>query len=797
MSALPTLPHPTVNFDVIPEQMRRVRRWILWRDTAGRKRPFTVAGSSADSTDPATWSSFADALAAFQSGTYTGLGFVLGDGFAGIDLDDVRNPETGYLHSHAQWLIGVAGSYAEVSPSGTGVKIFGAGLWAGFIPGLVPRKEASGTTELRETSAKNRRPFADGEIEVYCDQRYFTVTGQRIGDGEFRDLSSAFEVLREQYSGQRIPEKPTRQKPAPAAAEEPTPPPPTVLVADVNPLLGDDQIIAIASRSKNGPAFVALWNGDLTAYNGDQSNADLTLCQYLAFYTHNDPARIDRLFRRSKLFREKWERSDYRNRTISLAISSCRKFWDPSNAVPYDNPHRLAERFIEENPTLKFWRGDYLVWCDGCYQVVEPAVVRGELVNLVKREFDAGYQEAVTYHASQQDPKKKPPALAAVTVAIINNVIQALNGLCSLADEPPCWIGGMSGPDPVNLIAFRNGILDVATGQFFELTPSFFTLNAVPYAYDPNAPTPVEWLKFLDSIWGDDPENISTLQEWFGYCLVPDNRYQKIVFMVGPTRSGKGTILRTLESVVGGGNTASSTLANLAGAFGLEPLIGKHIAVIPDARFGGDRRENVIATERILSITGGDLLPQDRKHRSTLFQRLLVRFTICSNEIPELRDASAAIAERFIVMQFTRSFLGVEDTELSDRIAAELPGLFLWSLEGLRRLRRRGRFIQPRSGAEHKDELRDLASPVGVFFREECTLDADAIVPKRDLYDAYLKHAAEHGCSYTLTYERFGKELGAVWPGRKKKYPRVDGKQIHAWSGIRLKTDQEKNDAQN
>jgi P4 family phage/plasmid primase-like protien len=792
MSARPTV---SVSYDVIPQQMRIERRWVLWRDTAGRKRPFTVVGTSADSTDPATWSTFEAAVAAFRSGTYTGLGFVLGDGFAGIDLDDVRDPKSGELHPEAAKLIEISGSYAEVSPSGTGVKIFGMGQWAGFLPGLVQRREAGGAVELRETAAKNRRPFADGEIEVYCDQRYFTVTGQRIGGGEFCDLSPAFEVLRAEYSGRPIAEKAQRQKPAaPAAAAPTTHHTPTVLVADVNPLLGDDQIIAIASRSKNGDAFTALWNGDLTAYDGDHSRADLTLCQYLAFYTHNDPARLDRLFRRSKLFRDKWERADYRNRTIMQAISSCRKFWDPSNVVPYDNPHRLAERFLEENPTLKYLNETYYIWCDGAYLEVRPSIVRGELTNLVKREFEAGYQEAVAFHASQQDPKKKPPRLEPVTVTVVNNVMQALAGLCTINVEPPCWIDDVDGPDPSRVVSFRNGLLDVETGEFRVPTPAFFTLNAMPYDYNPAAPEPTVWLRFLESLWGDYQENTLTLQEWFGYCTIPDNRYQKMMFLVGPTRAGKGVILRTLTALVGGGRSATSiTLAGLASQFGLQGLVGSLITQITDARFGGNRAESAAVLERILSITGGDLIPIDRKHMTSVFMQLTTRLTIASNELPEIRDSSAAFVTRFIVLDFVRTFEDNPDATLSDRIAEEMPGVFNWAYAGLKRLRQRGRFLQPSRAKSHLNELKDLTSPVSVFLRDECVFEPGSTISKRELFDAYIKHVSEHGRTFKANMEQFSKELGSAWPERETASVRVgDGeKRVRVWVGIRLKTPDE------
>jgi len=657
----------------------------------------------------------------------------------------------------------------------------------------VHRVKADGTTEAKETSATNRRPFADGEIEVYCDQRYFTVTGQRIG-GEFCDLSPAFEVLRSQYSGQPIADKATRQKPAPAAAEAPTPHTPTVLVADVNPLLGDDQIIAIASRSKNGDAFTALWNGDLAAYDGDHSRADLTLCQYLAFYTHNDPARLDRLFRRSKLFRDKWERGDYRNRTLMQAISSCRKFWDPSNVVPYDNPHRLAERFLEENPTLKRWNNEYLLWSEGAYRITSPERIRGFVTNLVKREFDLGYQEAVARHAASQDEKKKPPRLEPVTRNVVENVLQALNGAVCIDLEPPCWLEEVGGPDPKRVISFRNGLLDVESGQFFEPNVAFFTTAAMPYDYDLNAPDPTVWLNFLESLWGDYRENTDTLQEWFGYCTVPDNRYQKMMFLVGPTRAGKGVILQTLEALVGGrGAAVSTTLAGLARPFGLQGLIGSLVTLITDARFGGDRSEAAAVLERMLSITGGDLIPIDRKHMLAIFMRLLTRFTIASNELPEIRDASAAFVGRFIVIDFIRTFKDKEDSTLAERIAAEMPGIFNWAYAGLKRLRERGRFLQPSRAKSHLRELTDLTSPVTVFLRDECTFEPGAYISKQAIFDAYLKHATEHGRTFKSNMEQFSKDLGAAWPERESQHVRIgDGKRVRVWVGLRLKTAAEK-----
>jgi putative DNA primase/helicase len=117
--------------------------------------------------------------------------------------------------------------------------------------------------------------------------------------------------------------------------------------------------------------------------------------------------------------------------------------------------------------------------------------------------------------------------------------------------------------------------LHVGTRKLLELTPLFFNRVAVPLDYDPVAPEPVKWLQFLHQIWPEDEESIAALQEFFGYVLSGRTDLHKIMLLIGPTRSGKGTIARVLERLLGKGNVAGPTLASLGTNFGLSPLLGK------------------------------------------------------------------------------------------------------------------------------------------------------------------------------------------------------------------------------
>jgi putative DNA primase/helicase len=147
-----------LNPDCLPEELRQRHQWVVWkleeRDGKPTKVPYIAGGSGkASSTDSLTWRSFEEAVQALETCRYNGIGFVFssGDPFAGVDLDDCRDPETGELEEWAAKIVEAFGSYAEVSQSGTGVHI--------IVKGKVPNKKR-------------------GKVEAYSSERYFTMTGR-------------------------------------------------------------------------------------------------------------------------------------------------------------------------------------------------------------------------------------------------------------------------------------------------------------------------------------------------------------------------------------------------------------------------------------------------------------------------------------------------------------------------------------------------------------------------------------------------------------------------------------------
>ena len=380
------------------------------------------------------------------------------------------------------------------------------------------------------------------------------------------------------------------------------------------------------------------------------------------------------------------------------------------------------------------------------------------------------------------------------TKRVIDEAFDALKAVANVPSEqaPPVWLDGRDGPPPHELVSCTNGLLHLPTRQLQPHTPLLFGLHALGYAYQPDALEPVEWLRFLNELWPDDQELIDALREWFGLLLTTDTSFQKMLLLIGPKRSGKGTIATILQYLVGLYNVCGPTLGSLGGTFGMEPMIGKLLAVISDARLG-ERTDKSVVAERLLTISGEGSPTVDRKNRTSWTGKLPTRFIVLTNELPRLADASGALASRFIILRLTRSFYGREDRQLASRLVTELPAILNWSLAGWDRLHERDSLTQPASSLELVQRLEDLASPIGAFIRDRCTTDpeqpgTDVQVSKDTLFAAWRDYCHDQGRTFAGTKATFGRDLVAYMPEIGESRP-GSGERERVYTGIRLKAE--------
>jgi hypothetical protein len=296
----------------VPKDLTERQQWVCWRyelrdGKLPTKVPLSPQGGPASVTDATTWASHEAAVAASQERDHDGIGFVLSqdDPFTAIDLDACRNPETGELEEWAQGIVGTFDSYAEISPSGTGIHV--------FVRGELPL-------------GGNKR----GPIEMYSTNRFFTFSGNHIAGTPLtiEERSAKLAKLHRRVFGE----------PASTNGHGPR---------GSGNTLSDAQVLAKAGQAANGEAFEKLWGGDTSDY-ASRSEADLALCSYLTFWTGGDSSRVDELFRQSGLYRPKWDErhcgngKTYGQATIEKALEGATEFY-ASTDDEWEDPVPLPE----------------------------------------------------------------------------------------------------------------------------------------------------------------------------------------------------------------------------------------------------------------------------------------------------------------------------------------------------------------------------------------------------------------------------------------------------------------------
>jgi putative DNA primase/helicase len=258
----------------------------------------------------------------------------------------------------------------------------------------------------------------------------------------------------------------------------------------------------------------------------------------------------------------------------------------------------IQDHQVNNELTLRHWRGSWMQWLATHWNKAEDQAIKSWLYARLER---AQYWDAKAEELKPWSPNRRKVGDVLVALAAVAHTGEGVDN--------PSWLvsvhGGphyQSGYRATEIVACNNGLLHVGSRKLLDPTPLYFNRVAVPFEYDPTAPEPTRWLSFPNQLWPDDQESIDALQEFFGYVLSGRTDLHKIVLLIGPTRSGKGTIARVLTALLGNGNVAGPTLASLGTNFGLSPLFGKPLAVVSDARLASSNTHQVV--ERLLSISG-------------------------------------------------------------------------------------------------------------------------------------------------------------------------------------------------
>jgi putative DNA primase/helicase len=456
---------------------------------------------------------------------------------------------------------------------------------------------------------------------------------------------------------------------------------------------------------------------------------------------------------------------------------------DPNNPMNSARVLRTKKFTSNSAPTLWRHRGCFLLWTGSYFARVDEETIRTYIWTFLEK----AKRQQLNKVTGRWEIKPFKPKRAHVA-----EITEALTALCQLDEhiDPPAWLppDDDSNPPAGEFFACGNGLLHLPSGKLHAATPTYFCLNASAVIYDAKAKAP-QWLAFLHQLNGKDQQATELLQDWYGYALTPDTSQQKIIGIIGPKRSGKGTLARIATRLLGASSVAGPTMNSLGETFGLEPLITKSLAIISDVRIG-KRTETSIIVERLLSISGEDRITVARKFLQAWHGKLPTRIVFLSNELLALTDGSGAFASRLMIILLTKSFYGKEDPQLTSKLATELSGILNWAIVGYRRLTKRGYFVQPESAREVVEDIETLGSPIKAFVRDLCEVGPGLSVAIDSPYRCY-KHVwcEAEGRKDPGTKEWFGRNLHSAVPGLKTTRPQANtGKpRSRIYKGIRLR----------
>ncbi len=733
----------------IPEALKARNQWVCYElvydNEKGKsskipKNPHN--GYNAKSNDSATWSDYNTAVTAAKRYRFDGIGFELGNGIFGIDLDNAID-ENGKLTKEAADIVSVMESYTEISPSRRGLHI----LCKGGIPVGRRRK---------------------GNIEIYSSDRFFTVTGDVWGEKkEIEERSYQAGLVYEAYLCGADQESARNIGCYKKAAQ----------VAQLKPWLTDSEIIETASNAQNGDLFKRLWNGSYTDYKS-QSEADQALCNILAFYCGNDFKRIDNLFCRSRLYREKWDRLDYKTKTINKAIADCNKTfcsngWQnyssrdgpqlfkskPSKVPSYINQRINSKtgeiKFIVNCPLLaKYIRehNDYLFvtdetnssvmrywYKDGCYRLLSDDMIKG-----IIKGYITSFDEKILKMSDVNE--------------VFNDLITDLKAISQNELN--------SNEDIIN---FQNGILDLKTMQLLPHSPRYYTTIQIPCDWAQTAkPTPI-FDEFMRTFTNNDEEIQKLLMQFIGVCLsnVKGHRMKKAIFMVGDGDTGKSQLKALTERLLGQGNYTGIDLKELESRFGSANIYNKRLAGSSDMSF-----MTIEELKTFKKCTGGDTLFAEFKGKNGfnfVYNGLL---WFCMNRLPKFGGDNGDWVHNRIIQIRCNNVIppDKQDKFLLDKMYKERCGIVYKAINALKEVIANGyEFTIPESVECAKEEYKAENSTVISFYKE-------CIVPRpsssindncttQRVYEMYREWCKDNNHGYAETAREFRKNFSKLLGG--------------------------------
>lgn len=685
--------------------MKKMTNWVCHKN----KIPIDPkTGKAAKSNDPNTWGTYEQATALLEKdSSISGLGFMFSNSpYVGIDIDHCIQDNK--LNKLAKEIIEAIKSYTEISYSGTGLHIICKGKLAGA----------------------GRKNSTLG-LEMYDSGRYFTVTEKTHKD--FFVVEERQEAIEQLYQKYFSSEKSETQKKQQQIYR-----------------LDDEKVVEIASKSQNSNKFLDLYAGNWQNVYHSQSEADLALCNILAFYTACDGDQMDRIFRTSGLMRPKWDEihglQTYGNATITKAIDGCdtmyehpatRDFKDvviedtqqslsstapTASTAPIQTPfldrfHRFNGKgqiigvqdaeicaYILESEHIVVVGGMVYVYHNGVYQADgQEAYLKHKIKSLIYKEFQKAY--------------------------IINNVYQLLlmeyslyKSYSEVNQYPKLWLN------------LKNGMLDVKTLELLPHDPKYLAMNQIPHEWKgPNYDYKHKYSDYFLSTSLNE-EDVQTLFEYMGYCMTRSTRFQIFLLIKGEGDNGKSIVIDLFNAVIGEQNIASIGMDKLTERFFSAQLLFKLCNTCADIS-----KVTIEDDSELKKIIAGDRIQTEFKGKNSFDFRPYVKLLFSANRFPYVDDRSEGFKRRLRVINMTKK-PSKKDRDLTEKLIEEIDYWVFNAVLYLNGALQGDEIKESETAKEAKEELHKESDSVYAFIKD-CLIEIEGQNIKRaEMYQEYEKY---------------------------------------------------------
>lgn len=334
-------------------------------------------------------------------------------------------------------------------------------------------------------------------------------------------------------------------------------------------------------------------------------------------------------------------------------------------------------------------------------------------------------------------------------------------------------------PDPpAGLIPVKNGVLDPTTREIREGRKEDYFRWCLQVEYDPEAACP-RWLQFLQEA---APHEARLLQEWVGYCLIPGNPWQYMLWLHGPTGTGKSKFVDTISALFGDARTAIKT--ETFSDYAIATLAGAMIATCTEMS------NKTLRTPLLKALVAGDAVSARHPYGRPFVVQFRGKFIWSSNVLPPV-DQGEGLWRRILVVPFENP-PETKDVNLAEILLTELPGILNWALEGLDRVRAytaASNWPLPDSVTSTVKEYQESTDTFAQFVSDELELNPEYSIPSKDLYFRYAQWAREHGHRLEAMGPIFRREMKRFGVHPKDAPETVNGRSILMWKGARLQPD--------